>query len=199
MDLHFLSKIFKKYPKFWESYLEKFENNDSLESFIVFDIFLNSKQNLERIIAIKISKNGIEIGSFFDAEIIQFLLAESENEIDYSSSEEKIVEAEAIIRFLSFINGSTLVSFQTDSKIEIINNGLEKINAGRLKNQYMDLFIMFQKLHQLDNERVSNLTLNEIASNYSIKKSSQSFIDQLYMVSLLFMILKRKLDIPVHL
>ena len=108
--------------------------------------------------------------------------------------EEKIVEAEAAIRFLEFVKDATLVGHHVDFDIEMMNQALNRLDVGKLKNQSMDTDIMYQKLKYLPYEQ--HTSLDELCTIYKIKKSDRHTASgDAFITALLFLKLKRKLDI----
>ena len=50
---------------------------------------------------------------------------------------------------LEFIKDATLVGHHVDFDIEMINQGLARLGVGKLKNEFMDTEVMYQKLNYL--------------------------------------------------
>ena len=108
--------------------------------------------------------------------------------------EEKIVEAEGIIRFLEFIKEATLVGHHVDFDIEMINQGLTRLGVGKLKNEFMDTEVMYQKLNYLSQEQHSSL--DELCDIYKIRKSDRHTASgDAFLTAQLFLKLKKKLEI----
>ena len=107
MKLNWFKKIVKDYPKFWEVYLTHFNvNQNKKKRFIVFDCETTGLDyKSDRILsigAVAIENNQIIVGNFMEVFLQQVIFkAESVpiHGILKDGKEEKIVEAEAIIRF----------------------------------------------------------------------------------------------------
>ena len=146
MALNWFKKIVKDYPKFWETYLSYFDENQSKEQrFVVFDCETTGLDyKTDRILsigAVAIKNNQIIVGDFIEVFLQQDIFNPETvtlHGILKEGKEEKVVEAEAIIRFLDFIKDATLVGHHIDFDIEMINQALDRLNVGKLENQAMD-------------------------------------------------------------
>jgi DNA polymerase-3 subunit epsilon len=202
MAFNWFKKIVKDHPKFWETYLTYFdENQDKKKRFVVFDCETTGLDyKSDRILsigAVAIENNQIIVGDFMEVFLQQDIFkAESVpiHGILKDGKEEKIVEAEAIIRFLEFIKDATLVGHHVDFDIEMINQGLARLDVGKLKNQAMDTDVMYQKLKYLPQEQHSSL--DELCDIYKIRKSDRHTASgDAFITALLFLKLKKKLEI----
>jgi DNA polymerase-3 subunit epsilon len=202
MTFNWFKKIVKDHPKFWETYLTYFdENQDKKKRFVVFDSETTGLDyRTDRILsigAVAIENNQIIVGDFMEVFLLQDVFnAESVpiHGILKEGKEEKIVEAEAIIRFLDFIKDATLVGHHVDFDIEMINQGLARLEVGKLKNQAMDTDVMYQKLKYLPQEQHSSL--DELCDIYKIRKSDRHTASgDAFITALLFLKLKKKLEI----
>jgi DNA polymerase-3 subunit epsilon len=202
MTFNWFKKIVKDHPKFWETYLTYFdENQDKKKRFVVFDCETTGLDyRTDRILsigAVAIENNQIIVGDFMEVFLLQDVFkAESVpiHGILKEGKEEKIVEAEAIIRFLEFIKNATLVGHHVDFDIEMINQGLARLEVGKLKNQAMDTDVMYQKLKYLPQEQLSSL--DELCDIYKIRKSDRHTASgDAFITALLFLKLKKKLEI----
>jgi DNA polymerase-3 subunit epsilon len=199
---NWFKKIVKDHPKFWETYLTYFDENQSIKKrFVVFDCETTGLDyRTDRILsigAVAIENNQIIVGDFMEVFLLQDVFnAESVpiHGILKEGKEEKIVEAEAIIRFLDFIKDATLVGHHVDFDIEMINQGLARLEVGKLKNQAMDTDVMYQKLKYLPQEQHSSL--DELCDIYKIRKSDRHTASgDAFITALLFLKLKKKLEI----
>jgi DNA polymerase-3 subunit epsilon len=202
MTFNWFKKIVKDHPKFWETYLTYFDENQSIKKrFVVFDCETTGLDyRTDRILsigAVAIENNQIIVGDFMEVFLLQDVFnAESVpiHGILKEGKEEKIVEAEAIIRFLDFIKDATLVGHHVDFDIEMINQGLARLEVGKLKNQAMDTDVMYQKLKYLPQEQHSSL--DELCDIYKIRKSDRHTASgDAFITALLFLKLKKKLEI----
>jgi DNA polymerase-3 subunit epsilon len=75
----------------------------------------------------------------------------------------------------------------------MINEALDRLNCGRLKNEALDIEIMHRKLNDASDKAVS---LDELSKFYKLPETGRtSAIDDAYTISLLFLKLKSKLGI----
>ena len=202
MSLNWFNKIVKEHPKFWETYLTYFEENQSKEKrYVVFDCETTGLDHKsDRILsigAVAIQHNEIIVNDYLEVFLHQEVFkAETVliHGILREGKEEKIVEAEAVIRFLEFVKDATLVGHHVDFDIEMINQSLARLDLGKLKNQSMDTDIMYQKLKYLPYEQ--HTSLDELCTIYKNKKSDRHTASgDAFITALLFLKLKRKLEI----
>lgn len=202
MSLNWFNKIIKEHPKFWETYLTYFEENQSKEKrYVVFDCETTGLDyKSDRILsigAVAIQHNEIIVNDYLEV-FLQQDVFKAETVLIHGilreGKEEKIVEAEAVIRFLEFVKDATLVGHHVDFDIEMINQSLARLDLGKLKNQSMDTDIMYQKLKYLPYEQ--HTSLDELCTIYKIKKSDRHTASgDAFITALLFLKLKRKLEI----
>lgn len=202
MNLNWFNKIVKEHPKFWETYLTYFEENQSKEKrYVVFDCETTGLDHKsDRILsigAVAIQNNEIIVSDYLEVFLHQEVFKAETVPIHgilREGKEEKIVEAEAVIRFLEFVKDATLVGHHVDFDIEMINQSLTRLDLGKLKNQSMDTDIMYQKLKYLPYEQ--HTSLDELCTIYKIKKSDRHTASgDAFITALLFLKLKRKLEI----
>lgn len=202
MKFNWFKKIVKDYPKFWETYLSYFESNQTSDNrYVVFDCETTGLDyKSDRILsigAVAIQNNQIIVGDFMEVFLQQEVFKPESVPIHgilKEGKEEKIVEAEAVIRFLEFIKDATLVGHHVDFDIEMINQALDRLNVGTLKNQAMDTDVMYQKLKYLPYEQ--HTSLDELCDIYKIKKSDRHTASgDAFITALLFLKLKKKLEI----
>jgi DNA polymerase-3 subunit epsilon len=75
----------------------------------------------------------------------------------------------------------------------MINASLEKLGCGRLKNEALDIDVMYRKLHDITDKQFS---LDELCTIYKIPKSDRnSSSEDAYKIALLFLKLKSRLGI----
>ena len=201
MKFNWFKKIVHDHPKFWETYLSYFnENKSKIKRYVVFDCEttgLNYKKDrILSIGAVGILNNRVEINDFIEVFIKQDIFNPETVAIHGILKEgpEKVVEVEALIRFLDFIKDATLVGHHVSFDIEMINQALNRMNLGTLKNEYMDTDIMYQKLKHFQQDQ--HTSLDELCDVYKIRKSDRHTASgDAYITALLFLKLKRKLEI----
>ncbi len=196
--LDWLKNINKEYPDFWKSYISKFEKKSN--RFVVLcteTSGLNpNKDVIISIGAFGISNNTIHIGDNFEAILLQYKYLHDNglsNEFIIDSKMKKLNEPDAIKNFIDYIGNAVLVGHHIDFDVEMINIALDKIDCGRLKNEALDIDIMYRKLHDITNKQFS---LDELCEQYKIPKSDRnSSTEDAYKIALLFLKLKSRLGL----
>ena len=191
----------KEKPKFWNEYLASFHAKKSSDTFVVFDCESTGlhlkKDRILSIGAVVIENDKILVSKIFSVFLQQDIYNASSVPIHgilKEGTDEKNVEVEAIIQFLDFIKNATLVGHHVSFDIGLINESLSRIGLGRLKNQYMDTDIMYQKLKHLPVEQ--HTSLDELCDVYKIRKSERhTAIGDAFITAILFLKLKKKLSI----
>jgi DNA polymerase-3 subunit epsilon len=113
------------------------------------------------------------------------------NEFLIESKLSKLAEPQAIQSFVDFIGNAVLVGHRIHFDIEMINDVLEKMECGKLKNEALDVEIMHQKLMDITNKSFS---LVDLIKHYKIPDNEKnSASDDAYSIALLFLKLKSKL------
>ena len=195
--LDWLKNINKDYPDFWKDYLSKFESKSN--QVIVFSTETSgmnpSKDVILSIGSFTIEENGIAIGKSFEAVLLQYKYFHDNglsNDFILNSKMKKLAEIDAIQMFVDFIGNAILIGHHIDFDVEMINKALERIGCGRLKNQALDVDVMYRKLNDITDKEFS---LDELCTIYKIPKSDRnSSSEDAYRIALLFLKLKTKLD-----
>lgn len=204
MVFDWFKKVSKDYPKFWENYLENFEQEpDELQPkrYVVFDCETTGLDHRKDVIlsigAVTVIDNAVIVNDSLELFIKQDLYKSETASIHgilKEGKEEKIVEAEAIIRFLEFIKNSTLVGHNVNFDIEMINQALKRLDVGKLKNDSMDTDAMYQKFKGLQEDQHS--TLDELCKILKVEKSDRHTASgDAFITALVFLKLKKRLSI----
>ena len=113
------------------------------------------------------------------------------NEFLIESKLPKFAEYPAIQALLDYIGNAVLVGHRIHFDIEMINDVLEKMECGKLKNEALDIEIMHQKLLDITNKSFS---LEDLIKHYKVPLNDRnSASDDAYSIALLFLKLKSKL------
>jgi DNA polymerase III subunit epsilon len=193
-----IKNITKESPEFWKNYAATFEHKS--ERYVVISTEttgLNPKKDvIISIGAIAVINDRIMVGDSFEVVIPQYQYLHDNgitNDFLIESANKKLTESEAIQEFINFLKNATLVGHRIHFDIEMINEALDKIGCGRLKNEALDVEIMYKKL--MDNNE-KQFTIDELLKLHKITKSDRhSSSDEAFTIALLFLKLKSKLGI----
>lgn len=196
--LDWLKNISKEYPEFWKNYVSKFDTKDN--RFICLSLEtsgLNPKNDVILSIgAIAIVDNTIRIGDSFEIAIPQYKYLHDNgitNDFLLETNQPKLVEAAAIENFINYIGNATLIGHRIHFDVEMINEALDKLGCGRLKNEALDIEVMYKKLYDINDK---NFSIDDLSSHFKIVKTERlSTIDDAYTIALLFLKLKSRLGI----
>lgn len=196
--LDWLKNINKEYPEFWKNYLSKFEKKTN--RFVVLTTE-TSGLNADKDVILSIGSfgiinNSIYIGDNFEIVLLQYKYLHDNglsSEFIIESKMKKLGEPDAIKAFIEYIGNAVLVGHHIDFDVEMINTALEKLGCGKLKNEALDIDIMYRKLHDINNKQFS---LDELCNIYKIPKSDRnSSSEDAYKIALLFLKLKSRLGL----
>ena len=196
--LDWLKIINKEYPDFWKTYLSKFEEKPN--RFVVFTTETTGLNPFKDVIlsigSFAIVNNSILIRDSFEAVLLQYKYLHDNglsNEFIVESKMKKLSEPEAIQAFIEYIGNAVLIGHHIDFDVEMINASLERLGCGRLKNEALDIDVMYRKLHDITDKQFS---LDELCTIYKIPKSDRnSSSEDAYKIALLFLKLKSRLGI----
>lgn len=194
-----IKNITKEYPPFWMNYLSKFDKKPS-KRFVVLSTEttgLNPKKDLILSIgAIGIENDSIHVGDSYEVIISQketISKEDSQNEFLIHTQQKKVTETRAIQNFIKYLGNAVLVGHRINFDIEMINEALEKLDCGRLKNEALDIEVMYKKLHDINDK---NFTLEDLETLFKVPKAERvSTADDAYTIALLFLKLKSRLGI----
>lgn len=193
-----LKNINKEHPEFWKEYMSKFEQKS--ERFVVISTETSGLSPLKDVIlsigSFAIINNSIMIEDSFETVILQYKYLHDNglsNEFIVESKMKKLIEQDAMQLLIDYIGNATLVGHHVNFDVEMINAALEKLECGRLKNDALDIDVMYRKLHDINDKQFS---LNELCEIYKIPVSDRnSSSEDAYKIGLLFLKLKSRLHI----
>lgn len=198
--LDWIKNINKEYPEFWKNYSSKFERKSN--RFVVISTEttgLNpSKDVILSIGAITVENNTIVVGDSFEVILLQYIFLHDHglsNEFIVESKLPKLSEQDAIRAFIDFIGNAILVGHRIHFDIDMINEALYKMGCSRLKNEAIDIEIMYRKLIDSTDKQFS---VEDLCKIFKVAKNDRhSSAEDAYTIALLFLKLKAKLGINI--
>jgi DNA polymerase-3 subunit epsilon len=196
--IDWIKNIGKEYPDFWKEYLKTFEQKSN--KYVVINTKTTGQNATKDVIlsigCVTIENNLILIRESFEVVFLQYVFNHDNqisNEYIIESQQEKLGESEAIQRFVAFLQNATIVGYQIEFIIEIINEALKKTNCGSLKNEALDIEIMYRKW--IDNIDEKPITIEKIFQHFKINKTfKDSTSEDAFLIGLLFLKLKSRLN-----
>ncbi|MBS7230656.1 3'-5' exonuclease [Flavobacterium psychroterrae] len=196
--LDWIKNISKEYPDFWKDYLTKFETKPN--RFVVVSTETSGLNPNKDVIlslgAFSVIDDSIIIKDNFEAVLLQYKFLQDNglsNEFIIESKMIKMPEPDAIEAFVNFIGNAVLVGHHINFDIEMLNAALERLDCGRLKNEALDIDMMYRKLTDINDKQFS---LDDLSEIYKIPKSDRnSSSEDAYKIALLFLKLKSRLGI----
>lgn len=196
--IDWLKNINKNSPEFWKDYLSKFERKSNRYAVLCTETSgLNPKKDVILSFgAIAVVDNSIRIGEVFEVTIPQYRFLHDNglsNDFLLESEQPKLSESQAIEKLIDFIGNATLVGHRIHFDVEMINQALEKLACGRLKNEALDVEVMHKKLNDINN---ANFTIDQLSAIYKVSKNERiSTTDDAFTLALLFLKLKSRLHL----
>lgn len=185
------------YPEFWKNYLSKFkEKSNRYVAISIESSGLNSSKDvILAFSAITIANDKIAI-----KEAIELYVSYSKTEFDSDQNEfvlvsklEKTNEREAMERIVSYIGNATLIGYKVNRDIDLLNASLAKYECGQLKNEALDIEIMFNKFKDTIEKKY---TLEDMCKAMAVPLMDRtSATDDSFLIALLFLKLKTILKI----
>lgn len=196
--IDWIKNINKDYPEFWRNYLSKFESRP--ERYVALSIDYSGVNPQKDVIlafgAVGIEKDKINIGNFFEVVLLQYIYLHDNglsNESIIESTQPKLGEREAIQAFVEFLGNAVLVGHKINLTIDLINAALEKMHCGRLKNDAIDIEIMYKKYKDSSDKSFS---IDDLCNEFKLPIIEETAIPDLaYTVALLFLKLKSRLGL----
>ncbi len=196
--LDWLKNINKDYPEFWKDYLTKFESRPN--RFVVLSTETSGlnpdKDVILSVGAFSVIDDSIVIKESFETVLLQYKYLQDNglsNEFIIESKMMKMPEPDALEALVKFIGNSILVGHHINFDVEMLNAALERLDCGRLKNEALDVDVMYRKLTDINDKQFS---LDDLCEIYKIPKSDRnSSSEDAYRIGLLFLKLKSRLGI----
>ena len=196
--LDWIKNITKEYPEFWKNYQAKFDKKSN--RFVVLSTEtsgLNPKKDVIMSFgAVAVIDNTIVISDAFEVSIPQYKYLHDNgitNDFLLESSLPKLVEAQAVEKLIEYIGNATLVGHRIHFDVEMINESLEKIDCGRIKNEALDIEVMYKKLLDINDK---NFSLEELGTLFKLPKTDRiSATDDAFTIAILFLRLKSRLGL----
>ncbi len=190
-------------PQFWKNYQALFDSGEKQHGrrYVIFDMETSGLDWKDDVIlsigAVAVVSNAIEVGDFLEVYIQQEKFTSGSVALQgvvKQDKHDKVVEAEAMIRFLNFVKDATLVSHNINLDIEMINQALKRLELGRLRNPLMDTNALYARWKDLPDD--TRATLDELCDALKVRKSDRHTASwNAYITAILFLKLKKKLDI----
>ncbi|MEO6177281.1 MAG: 3'-5' exonuclease [Flavobacterium circumlabens] len=196
--LDWIKNINKEHPDFWKDYLMKFETKPN--RFVVLSTETSGLNPNKDVIlslgAFSVVDDSVVIKDSFESVLLQYKFLQDNglsNEFIIESKLIKMEEPAAIEAFINFLGNAVLVGHHINFDVEMINSALERLDCGRLKNEALDVDMMYRKLMDINDKQFS---LDDLCDLYKIPKSDRnSSSEDAYRISLLFLKLKSRLGI----
>ena len=195
--LDWIKNIGGNYPDFYKEYLSKFDKKS--ERFVVLSIEttgLNTETDqIISVGAIAVSDNKIVVN---DSVVIPFLIHTKINfdnprEIEYEKKLSESIIPQALQKFLSFIDNAVLVGHRVAFDVNILNEYLEKAKCGKLKNEAIDIEVMYKKLEDITDK---DFSLDDLLAKFKVEKNEKySASEDAFSIAVLFLKLKSRLGI----
>lgn len=193
-----IKNINKEYPEFWKNYISKFEKRTS--RFVVLSTETTGLNPEKDVIlsfgGVAVVNNSIVVSDSFEIVLLQYKYLHDNglsNEFIIESTQPKLGEREAVEAFIEYIGNAILVGHRIHFDVEMINEALDKLDCGRLKNEALDIEIMHRKLLDMTDKQFS---VNELCSIYKVIRSDRhSSSEDAYTIALLFLKLKSRLGL----
>ena len=193
--LDWIKSINKEHPDFWKLYVAKFESKSNRYVVLSTETTgLNPKKDVILSFgAIGVVDDVVRIRDNFEVVILQYKYLHDNglsNEFLIESKLSKLAEPQAIQALVEYIGNAVLVGHRIHFDIEMINDVLEKMECGKLKNEALDVEIMHQKLMDI----TKSFSLEDLIKQYKLPLNERnSASDDAYSIALLFVKLKARL------
>ena len=186
-----------KYPEFWKKYTSSFkEKSDRYVVLSIESTGLNtSKDVILAISAVTIMNNRMIV-----KDALELYISHTKSEVEINQNEFLLVskvakktESEAIELLINFIGNATIIGHRVYQDIELLNTSLAKLDCGKLKNEALDIEIMFNKVKDTIDKKYA---LEEMCTYFSVPVNDRiSVVDDTFSIAILFLKLKTILKI----
>lgn len=189
----------KKYPEFWKSYLQKNENKPT--RFVTLSLHttgLNPQKDVILTVAgVGVTDSQLIIQDTFEVILLQYIYNHDNgfsNEFILESKLPKSTEADGIEALITYLENATIIGHRVDFDLEMINKALGKLGCGALKNEALDLEIMFKKWNESSEDKTFSVA--EIAEALKLPEmQNESSGEAAFTMGLCFLKLKKYLRI----
>ncbi len=195
--LDWIKNIGGSYPDFYKNYVSKFDKKSN--RFVVLSIETSGlNKDTDQILsigAIAVLDNKIVVDDSFEISFIENVKInhENSNEVEYEKKLSESVIPNAIQLFLEYIENAILVGHRIAFDVDILNEYLDQLKCGRLKNEALDVEVMYKKLEDITDKQFS---LDDLLKNFKVEKSERySTSEDAFSIALLFLKLKSRLGI----
>ena len=195
--LDWIKNIGGNYPDFYKKYATTFDKKSN--RFVVLSIETTGlNKNTDQILsigAIAVINNNIVIGDSFEISFVKKVQINYDNlkEVEYEKKVSKAIIPAAIQSFLEYLENAVLVGHRVSFDVDILNEYLEKLKCGRLKNEALDVEVMYKKLEDINDKQFS---LDDLLKKFKVEKSERySASEDAYSIALIFLKLKSRLGI----
>ncbi len=195
--LDWLKNIGGNYPDFYKDYVSKFDKKSN--RFVILSIETTGlDKNIDQILsigAIAVVNNNIVVKDSFEISFVKNVDINPDNikEVEYEKKVSESIIPNAIQTFLEYLENAVLVGHRIAFDVDILNEYLEKLKCGRLKNEALDVEVMYKKLEDINDKQ---FTLDDLLNKFKIEKSERySASEDAFSISLLFLKLKSRLRI----
>ncbi len=186
-----------KYPEFWKNYLSNFK--DKSNKYVVLSIE-STGLNTTKDVILAFSPVTVNADRITIREALELYISYSKSEIDIDPNDflvvskiEKKTEREAIELIVNYIGNATLIGHRVNQDIELINASLSKFDCGSLKNEALDIEIMYNKVKDTIEKKY---TLEDMSKALSVPLNERNSVaDDTFSIALLFLKLKTILKI----
>ncbi len=186
-----------KHPEFWKQYSTNFK--DKSNRYVVLSIessgLNTSKDVILAFSAVTVNADRIKI-----REALELYISYSKSEINFDPNDflvvskiEKKTEREAIELIVNYIGNATIIGHRVNQCIDFLNTSLAKFDCGNLKNEALDIEIMFNKVNDTSDKKYP---LDTMCKALGVPVSERiSVADDTFSIAILFLKLKTILKI----